>query len=327
MILLETKPIEMGLCDCLQASLVAAAKIFNREFRFMFAGVWVFGFKSRAENDNSFFWERLSTPYYVNPVRLIDMYYGIGFWLKDLSDFGEFLTVVEKELLEGRPMIIKYDAFNAAWTQFHKKYHMDHFSLVVGLDKETETLYVVDPYVSNKVEKFPVSEMGTEDLKYGIFDLGEPEKDISEWKPFIKGFMEHKFNNEGNESSFQMIRVFGEELLSSDSFIQEMRKQNNNHSFELFYQMKYMYNSRENFAMFLRYIESEFSIPELGDIAKLMLEASTLWKLIWLKFTKLSYLDKSAMINNSIKKISDSLMKIAEIEEKVAQELLNITSK
>lgn len=324
---LDIKTQETEICDCMMASLAHAAMHFNRDYQFLFAGTWVFSFKPNGEK-NDFFWQRLHTPMIINTFEILKKYHGIHLIEHNASELSDAVSslreVTESELSRDFPLVIEFDLYNCPWSEVYKKANIDHYSLVIGIDENKENFICIDPFVIKDAVKLPVAELREGLYKFFTLRLDEPECDIADWRSVVKTVVDHNYKCEERMNTFDMMRCFASEILQSEDFTEELRKQNDAYTYELFYQLKFMYQSRLNYSWFIEYISTKCNVPELMPIAKAIAEASSLWKTVWLKFMKIAYIDQSSIANKTLKNISERLMKIADIEETATRDILNI---
>ncbi|MBB6022763.1 hypothetical protein HNR77_003862 [Paenibacillus sp. JGP012] len=320
MILLDVKPIETEVCDCMMASLTNAALYFNKDYQFLFSGIWVFGFRTKTEEYDAF-WKRLFTPSYLYPHDELRKYHGIQLIEDEFTPYNEFLNVVKAELTSGIPMAVKFSAYYAPWTQFYKKYHMEHYCLIIGIDEANGYFYITDPYVTNKIEKLPIEDLKAGYEKSYTFRFVEPECDIADWRAVINTALTHRYEKQDNMDSFDMMRVFAQEILDYSGFVKELKKQSDLYSFELFYQLKYMSHSRLNYSWFLEFISQKFNVVGILPVVNRLQEVAALWRTVWLKFTKITYMENEIMIEKAIKNISERLLEIADMEQRSADDL------
>lgn len=317
---LEVKMTE--LCDCMMASLVNAAIYFERHYEYLFKPIWVFGYSS-SENIDEPFWKRLNTPLMEHPHDQLKKYHGINLICKK-GEYSAFLADVKKQIDIEKPVPIEFNAFHCPWAGVYQKAYLLHYSLVVGYNDTYDVLYCADPYVTNKIVEFPVNELQKGFHHHYIIELSEPDMGTENWKDDIKTLIKYKASREGDMSSYDMIRLLAQDISQSDLFLGEMRKQNDFYTYELFYQLKYMTHSRLNYGMFLHYIMDIEQVPEMEPIIQGFNKASSLWRQVWLKFTKITYLNNNSKAPSIIESIYNNMMQISNLEEEMAEALLKI---
>ena len=311
------------LCDCMMASLVNAAIYFRRNYEYLFKPIWVFGY-SASQNMNEPFWKRLNTPLMEHPHDQLKKYHGIDLICKKGESFKQFLNDVKTQIAIKKPVPIEFDAFHCPWAGVYQKAYLLHYSLVVGYNDSFDILYCVDPYVTNKTVDFPIGELENGFHHHYIFELSEPDTGTENWKTDIGDLLQHKEAGEGRMSSYDMIRLLAKDIHSSVGFLEEMKKQNDFYTYELFYQLKYMTHSRLNYGMFLRYIMNQEHISEIDPLINGFNGVSALWRQVWLKFTKITYLNNFEKAPAIIDSIYQLMMQIADLEEDMANTLFNI---
>lgn len=312
------------LCDCMMASLVNAAIYFERNYEYLFKPIWVFGY-SNSKNTDEPFWKRLNTPLMEHPHDQLKKYHGIDLICNKGVSYNKFLDDVKNQIAIKKPVPIEFDAFHCPWAGVYHKAYLLHYSLVVGYNNACDILYCVDPYVTNKTVEFPIAELEKGFHHHYIFELTEPEMGTENWKADIRNLLQYKQIGEGGINSYDMIRLLARDIYHTTSFLEEMKKQNDFYTYELFYQLKYMTHSRLNYGMFLRYIMNKEHVFEIEPFIQDFNKTSALWRQVWLKFTKITYLNNYEKAPTIIDSIYHLMMQIADLEENMANALLIIT--
>lgn len=324
MILQDYEVKKTEICDCSMASIVNAAIYYKRDYAYLFKGIWVFDFKEKGK-DNTFFWQRLMTPEQIDSLE--SLYYHHGILMTLIEDgFEKFLHDVDYELREGNPIFLEFNAFYCPWAGVYMKVDLKHFCLIVGYDRAKSEVICSDPYISRKLHRFTLDELEKGFIQYYKFEKKEPLcNGVEQWKKDVRIGTSEKFVKNNGKNTFEKMRLFADEIHDPNNFIDEMKRQNDTYSYELFYQMKYISHSRLNYAEFLRFIAKEIKGNELVLCAENLEEAARIWRLIWLKFTKVAYLENKDKIQLIMNNIFVKTKKAMELEYIAAEKLMQLT--
>ncbi len=322
MLKLDYKICRTEVCDCMMGVIENTALYFCLNYEYLYSGIWVFRFSPQYVNYEPF-WKRLSTPELLNSHIQIEQYHGLAIRRKELLSFQKFKFDMIEQLLNGKPIAVCVNAFYCPWSGVYQKYPLLHFCALVGFDKDRNVVLCADPYFMEDIRPWPMDELEMSIYHYYIFEIVPPTKDLSNWKNDIKVCAADKIYN----NVFEQMNYMKQEIIHDSNFIEEMKKQNDQYSFELFYQMKYISHSRYNHAEFLRYIIK--MVPEarrtnLLESALLLEEASSLWRTIGLVFTKLAYMHKQERIYKYLNQIAERTDKCIALEQQAANIIMNI---
>lgn len=302
------------VCDCMMGCLENTAIYYNLDYEYLYRAVWVFRFEEELISGKPF-WKRLFTPELVNSHMQLALHHGLHLLECPYEDIDIFLEMLTKELKSGNPVIVFVDAYYCPWSGVYKKGPLPHYCLLTGYDDEAKMVMCADPYFMQGKEPWPVDELKDGLKCYYLTRVAEPIMGMGHWKTDVLLCAKDKVDNKVFESMLKLK----EEIMSNTLFIEELRKQNDKYSFELFYLMKYIGHSRYNHAEFLRYVSAH--IEEATDLikaAECLEQASSIWKKIGLVFTKLAYMTQENRIQKSLYSISDKMEQAIGLEKEAA---------
>ncbi|KLU72982.1 MAG: hypothetical protein RHS_1224 [Robinsoniella sp. RHS] len=326
MVNIDIKNVETKTGYCFMGPIINAAIYYKRDYQLNFAGCLFFGFEPFNEEEGKSFYERMSWDFSSDlfPEELIK-YHGLDVIIDKRPEFLDFKSIVDSELALGNPIVLTFDGYNAHWTYYYLKHKVMHFCLIVGVDEESESFLVIDPYFSVEIKKLPFNEVEQSYNWHYTIRLVEPTVNIaSVWEDILKKGISGNYENKYNKSSYQMMREFAKEILQSNDIIEEMKIQDSAGSYQILEKMKYITFSRLNFSWFLEYIIKEFSVKELEPMVKVMVQLSDKWNLVFGQLTKLGYLKQEDAINRLKKKIYDQIVENSEIEEDATKKMMKI---
>lgn len=326
MIDIDIKNVETKIGYCLMSPIINAAIYYKRDYQISFAGCLFFGFEPFDAEKRRPFHERVNWDFASDlfPEELIK-YHGIDVIRDNCPVFSDFKSKVESELAQGNPVVLTFDAYNAPWTYYYKRHHLMHFCLIVGVDKGSDSFFIIDPYITEQIQKFPFSEVEQSYYWHYKIRLFEPMVNIaSVWEEILRRGIHENYENKYNKSSYQMMREFAREILDYNDIIEEIKIQNSTLSYQLFHKLKYISFSRLNYSWLLKYISEKFSIKEFAQMENLMVQVSNKWKLVFGQLTKICYIEQQETINRLKKNLSDQIVENSKIEEEVTQNILRV---
>lgn len=297
--------------DCMMGAIVNAALYYGMDYAYLYRGIWVFRFEP-SNGQNNCFWKRLSTEELVNSHKQIELYHGLQVLRYEACNKEEFLAVLIEELWNENPVAIGFDAFYCPWSGVYHKHTLLHFCLVVGLDEENGNILCADPYFMTNIRPCPIDEMMKGFLEFSLFRIVRPVCNLETWRQDVCLCARQKIDDD----VFTQMRVMQEEVLKFRNFVAEIRQQNDKYSFELFYQMKYIYHSRVNHGEFLRYVAKHVGeqAQMLNQSAQWLEEAGRMWEITGQCFTKLAYLDDMKKAEKMIVGIAERMEKCTKLE-------------
>ncbi len=326
MVRIDIKNVETKIGYCFMSPIINAAIYYKRDYQLSFAGCLFFGFESFNDEKRRPFHERVSWDFASDlfPEELIK-YHGIDVIRDKCSEFPDFKSIAESELALDNPIVLTFDAYNAPWTYYYKRHHLMHFCLIVGVDEGSDSFLIIDPYITEKIEKFPFSEVEQSYHWHYKIRLFEPMvNSASVWEEILRRGIHENYENKYNKSSYQMMREFAGEIRDSNDIIEELKTQNSTGSYELFHKLKYISLSRLNYSWLLKYIAKEFSVKEFAPLENLMVQVSKKWNLVFGQLTKLCYIEQQETIIRLKKNLHDQIVENAEIEEEVTKKIMRL---
>lgn len=176
--------------------------------------------------------------------------------------------------------------------------------------------------MTSEIVRLPREELEQGYQEYYTFTLQEPECALLDWREDLRVGVEYNMTRRGNMNSFEMIRSLANEVIQSDDFLGVMRQ--DIYSSELFFLLKFMTFSRLNYAWFMGYIAEQCDVANLKPLAEKMVEISSIWRMVWLKFTKMTYIPKQEMARKILADIHNSILQVADQEESLAWALIEV---
>lgn len=312
----ETK--KRDVCDCMMGCLENTALYYGLDYEYLYRGIWVFKFDANRGNGEPF-WKRLKTPELVNSHLQLELHHGLRTIECPYEGMEIFIKQLKKELIAGNPVAVFVDAFYCSWAGVYQKGHLPHYCLLTGYEESSgdNGAYVIcaDPYFMTGQEPWGIDELEQAISRYYLFRKAEPIFGLENWRTDVLLCAKDKLEN----NIFDGMRALKTEISSNNKFIEELRKQNDMYSFELFYIMKYIGHSRYNHAEFLRYIaENVEEAKGLIEAAECLESASKIWKKVGNMFVKMAYIVSDVRSEKIIEEVKNIMEDAIFLEERTA---------
>lgn len=242
--------------------------------------------------------------------------YGLEFHTKTPSKMEPLICEMESELLQDRAVILAIDTYDCPWNMGYRKFHLEHFVVITGIDRQKSQLLCHDAFCGQALVPLAFQEIEKMD-SYKIFTYTvEPsQKENHSPSQLLRNASEYYLFY---EKSHRNIVGFAEELAQTDLFKSLSAKDISLICLDPFFvKMKGVVSSRQNLLYFLKYnFKSTFFSFEsqLEDICKQYNDAY----LILLK--AISRKGNQIYIKNA----SQLLISAAKCEERLSREILDL---
>lgn len=195
---------------CFEVMIIKVCQYFNIEYHNMFAWRWSFEYNLRKKHKNIYYHIDISKDI-IEEDRLFRKYLGLrmkGFkFNKD-----KFKNIVYSELKKEKPIGILIDAYWCPWNPSYKKFHINHFCLVIGQDDFY--YYLCDPYIVEGITKIVKAKANMFLIKlYLIFFREKQQKFLFE--DFIKESFEFNCYYKKKNNMFDNLNKYSNILKDS----------------------------------------------------------------------------------------------------------------
>ncbi|PWW04863.1 butirosin biosynthesis protein H-like [Paenibacillus cellulosilyticus] len=318
--LLDIKPLH-SRGACLQDLIATASGHRNLSNELMYSEAWGFSFRL-PEPDAAYIIGYGLEPDYETCLHDLDRYQGIEVLSQKAESSAAVLTHIEKNLQDGTPVIIYLDSFWTTYLGSSRVNHHDHYVLVVGIDREANVLYCVDPPVSKKTELLPITDfLEGNDGTFASFRFHSniQEFDAIAWTSRLRD----KLWPSGRENIFDAIHRFAD-AIADDKF--DMRAEVALSAGEgiwmspLVWGLINVSSGRKSIGIAASYIGERFAQPRFKQLSNQLEAAAQEWDSIRASLLKLNYMK---VIPKGFKeKIVDQLRQLAEDERSMAAALI-----
>lgn len=213
---------------------------------------------------------KITLPYSISPLQTLKIATGTRINIIHKPDATS--EIIQNEINKGKPVIAYVDSYNCDWMTYFHKIHADHYILFIGFEKNT--YYALDPYLNNSINRIPSSVVETgllldnmgnhmiekENEKIFIFDkIGYMKHSIDE----IVKYIIEKYSCIYSQNIKMLYNYFSE--IDTISFLLNMNDIVHN---KFYFDLKSIVDSREDFFIGLKYVNSELNsrLIDLDDI-------------------------------------------------------------
>lgn len=318
MVNLEFKFISKENYNCIENVLATLMLTWEREYALMFSRNWGFTMLPEEQKTN-LLGSRIGGGIY-NTWDCLYEYEGVS--TKEISgDFKVQKEVLQTSLAEGNPVIIKMDGYYAPWKDVFRKYHLQHYCLVVSLTEEGYGC--LDPYVNRTVNVFPYEYFEIADTQCILLEAGEEKKEVN-LKKLLKEAADIILMQEGTISGIHGIRAF------ADTFEGEVDLKAEMAGYEdmiwlapIIYQITDIGSRRLNFSETLTALHNRYGFQELEAMSARIGKIGWEWRRI--RRTIVAAMDNTERDQKA--RIADMIRKAADAEETVAKDMVSFLEK
>lgn len=316
--ILGVKPIHKTV-NCFEDQVISLASWLNSGYELMYAKSWTFGFIPAVSTSQNTIGERIELVE-SDMFNLLRRYHGIQLVIHQDCTAGEILDIIMVELSEERPVIFSIDVFHCPWAPNYRQRHSGHACVAVGLDKNLSEIYCMDGYYMIHCEPLPMENFKQGCTKLLTYSVVEKEKNI-DWRQIVEAAV-FQINGSGNpDNSFDAMRSFGNEIAQSLDLEAESSGYLEIWEPPLFVKLTGISDRRKLFASSLRYLAGECNVDDLTIAAKKLEEAANDWYTVYGMLVKMKL---SGTTDRSKQNIADRIRRIADKEQIIADELLQI---
>jgi hypothetical protein len=311
--LLNIKPTISQGCDCFENLLVTISKHFNRNFELMFSDSWNFDYLSIEPNSSLRIGDRIAIS--NNSIKLLTQYHGIQINGMTTFNINTFLSTLEIELSQNKPVILLTDSYYTPWHPEYQKEHFNHTFLVFGFNEKDYSFHCFDgwPYTEDAILTLSNLEKGIEG--YITCTVQNYNNTEPGWKELlINSINKHEINQ-----TFDKIRQFGNDIKNNLDIVCEMK----DHSFissPIIGKIRKVSMNRMQFSTFLAYLADKYNVSDLHNLSEKFNVLASRWKLISLSLSKVVI-----KLDYTLKMIIyEKIIEAAKFEEELADEIKEI---
>lgn len=318
MVNLEFKFISKENYNCIENVLATLMLTWEREYALMFSRNWGFTMLTKEHKTNLLGY-RIGGGVYQTWDCLKE-YAGVE--TKEITgDSKVQKQVLQTALTEGKPVIIEMDGYYAPWKDVYRKYHLQHYCLVVS--QTNEGYGCLDPYVNSNINVFPYEYFDVAGTQCILLEGRDDRQDIDLYK-ILKEAADIILMQESTISGINGIRAF------ADTFEQEVDLKAEMMGYEdmiwiapLIYQITDIGSRRLNFSEALTALHNRYGFKELETMSARTAKNGWEWRRI--RRTIVAAMDKPERDQRS--RIADMIRLVADAEENVAKDIVSFLEK
>lgn len=310
---LKIEPLRKPHFNCIDGILATVAEFFNRPHEMMFAGCMGFGYDA-AQNT---FGKSLNVGIKNWSREMLLKYHGIKARWNEIKSYAVLHDLIIDTIDLGCPIGVYVDSFYCSTSPDYKKFHNNHYVLIIGYDEEAQGYHYVDPIFSAKKNVLPFYNLKRGFKEYIIFEkLENPIKNIN------LEDVSSDFNGiEVIENMYDMTINFAEDFKAKFNLNAEIAEYNNElkHSL-MFRKIDSIAQNRLKFSLSLRFLAEHFKNEDLKNVSKEIEKTRTEWEFMNMLLFKFHFTK-----NEKIKdKIYCLIKTIADKELVVQSEILEV---
>lgn len=311
----ETSP------DCLYSSIATVANSMRPiNNKIIGAGAWWFNIQNLMPGQGDVIWNRIHAFRY-DAWKCLETFYGVRVIWHNTSRAEEMLPDLLSELDSGRPVLIYINSHYCPWHPRQKEYNA-HFCLVLDYDKENKEFICMDVNPERYQAALPMELFEKGCGPYLTFAESDRSCIEVNWKEVVSSAVEN-LSAEGI-SAFDSMRYLAYEVKKEIKEAGDGVPVWIEDPVSLISKTGLLEKGRNYFAQTLDYLAEEFQVEELKEISKKFVESAQQWKVVSFLAMKSRMMrtDKTAL-----ERIPDKILEIADFEEKIAQELVELLQK
>ena len=148
------KPIQEKYFSCFHVAVATFLHHYDRNYYMLFPDCW--GFDYEIDN-NMLIGERINPSWYSDFDEM-NLYSGVILEKLFINSFDEFTDVL-KAGASNDVYLVNCDAFDCEWGVSYNKYHVDHYFIIFGINKNRNTVNITDSFFSNEIIQIDIEKL------------------------------------------------------------------------------------------------------------------------------------------------------------------------
>lgn len=320
-ILLEISAQKNSYLNCYDNNIIYdIARYYKCDCKLSFLGEFDFTYrnienvKSLLEYNDIYTGDILYVPYFLSE------FFGISISHIEVNEkekYEKFVDMMLNNLNNNLPIGIGIDSYYLKWNPQFKKLHRRHYFLIVGINLDESIIYCIDSYLSNEVQKIPISNVYNKYDRLILIEKVTPKRKIS--LNFILDKLMLCLSHSGKDRNCDAIRKFANSITNPRFMINDRATIHMIENSNLFFRLTDIANCRYNFLQALICLKESFKITNMEDILEETYYVYENWKNVKGVLLK-GYI--SGRVSKSLERASAILNKIADNEEIILNKLL-----
>lgn len=320
----EVKPVHLKNNNCLEDTLATLINHLGYNYGLLYVYKWNFIYYPRNNIIKSRIGSRIDSGWDANWLALKNMY---GFTIKryaNLNNRDFFNLLNESFTIKRSPIILNIDSFNVPWSKAYRKFHMQHFYLIVGISENN--VMCLDPFFDNEIKT--IESNNIIENSYGLFWVSQAKEfhiHIEVKKIIDSLTSSYKKINPNGMNTETSIGKFAEDFKKEFDFERDYLLKGKGLS-PISIQMENIVNSRQSIIILVKQIHEYSKVEDLKEIISMFENSYKMWNNVEVSIRNFDKLEKANdYIYNCILEIAsyESLLyrTFKEIESKNSKKL------
>lgn len=304
--------------NCIENVLVSLMTTWNKEYKLMFAKAWGFTMLPSEVGENDLIGYRIGGGEY-KVWECLETYHGVRTTLCDSENYEEQVKLLDKELEEGRPIILQIDGFYTPWKDVYNKYHFIHYCLVVNKNESDCSYGCIDPYENSLINLLPKENIEKGGAKCITVKIPSKFENKIKWEKILSDAANTILMEEQDISGINGIRELAERIERHFDVIKEIE------GYEemiwlapIIFRISDIGSRRLNFSESLVDLYDRTGIEELLRFAKRVETAGWSWR----RVRRTIVTSASDPDYNYTPSIANMIRKVADDEESTARDMI-----
>jgi hypothetical protein len=311
------KPVHLKNNNCLEDTLATLINHLGYNYELLYAYKWNFIYYPHKNIVNFRIGSRIDPGWNANWLALKNMY---GFTIKRYSNLSnkDFLNLLNENFrLERPPIVLNIDSFNVPWSKAYRKFHMQHFCLIVGMCDND--IICLDPFFDDEIKIIESSNIIRN--SYSLFLVSQAKELHIDTKKIIDSLISSyiKINPNGMSTNASMYK-FAEDFKNDFDFERDYLLNGKGLS-PISIQMENVANGRQSIALLIHRIYHYSNVEDLVEIMNMFEDSYKMWHNVEVSIRNFDRLEKS---NDYI---CDCIQEIASYESLLFQSFKKVESK
>ncbi len=309
--------------NCIEDQVVSITKWFGRDFELMFTLSWGFNFFFGSKYEKLLLGEKIGPGFY-DVLKPLNEFHGINSNTYNNISVQDALKILKDEFLKLKPVVVFFDSFYCPWEHNYKKTHFFHAFIINGMEeksgndeknKNVKIFSCIDAFRMKPSEKLNFSDFNAGFQNVLItFDIIENFSLNKNYQDIIRLILKN-LNYDSDHSIFKFMRLFAGEVSKSLDIKKELQASDQIWFSPLIFNMEKIIRSRIQFQTALSYMAKLFSINNFEKVSRFFQLIYNQWNILKNLIIKEYYRDSDYKDKNVLKRISDRILNIADMEE------------
>ena len=311
--------------NCIENILASLAAFWKCDCYMISSEVWGFSYKTIecSSNKSVLIGNKLNSNS-GDYFKLFGQYHNVEINIYDLNLYNitDLKNIITSEIDINNPVILMINLFWCPWTKFYKIFEAIHYCMIIGVNEENQLLYCIDPFYTLEVIELPMSDFEQGSMScITLHKLNKKDNNI-EWCSVIKNAALHYLGDVNIQSTYLEMCNFAQDVRDKYNAAEEYFQMGDKKFSFISNEINHIRLARLSFSDFLKNFATKYKVNSLYEYSKRMLELGKSWYNINIMFIKTSYMGEKDLL---IKRISKTILDLAEKEKNVAMGLLRLS--